>query len=71
MSDKWELYYWPVAGRGEFIRLIFEEAGIPYTDISDVSVIKDVVMQGKLPGYPGFAPPVIKKGKTEEGQIFI
>ena len=62
MADQWELYYWPLAGRGEFIRLIFEEAGVPYKDITDVNIIKDVVFHGKLPGYPLFAPPVIKKG---------
>lgn len=29
----YELIYWPtLPGRGEFVRLLFEEAGVPYTD---------------------------------------
>ncbi len=35
-----ELYYWPVGGRGEFIRLLFEDAGAKYTDINDPAKIK-------------------------------
>ncbi|KAG6203249.1 hypothetical protein E4U50_005793 [Claviceps purpurea] len=31
----YELIYWPqIPGRGEFIRLLFEEAGVPYLDIA-------------------------------------
>jgi len=26
----YKLYYWPIQGRGEFIRLAFEEAGAAY-----------------------------------------
>ena len=30
----YELYYWPyLAGRGEFVRLVLEEAATPYRDI--------------------------------------
>lgn len=33
-SEHYELYYWPtIQGRGEFIRLAFEEAGVPYVDV--------------------------------------
>ena len=32
--ERYELYYWPdIQGRGEFVRLAFEEAGIPYVDV--------------------------------------
>src|SRR5258708_18370926 len=36
MADEdYELYYWPgIQGRGEFIRLAFEEAGVPYVDVA-------------------------------------
>ena len=31
----WRLYYWPgVKGRGEYVRLAFEEAGVPYVDVA-------------------------------------
>ena len=32
MAD-WKLYYWPgMKGRGEYVRLIFEEAGVAYEE---------------------------------------
>lgn len=31
----YELFYWPVIqGRGEFIRLVLEDAGAPYLDVA-------------------------------------
>jgi len=34
-GDVWQLHYWPgVKGRGEYVRLCFEEAGVPYTDVA-------------------------------------
>src|SRR6516165_9702148 len=31
----YELYYWPtIQGRGEFVRLALEEAGVPYADVA-------------------------------------
>ena len=30
---EYELLYWPgIQGRGEFVRLAFEDAGVPYDD---------------------------------------
>jgi glutathione S-transferase len=30
-----ELYYWPgIQGRGEFVRLAFEDADVPYVDVA-------------------------------------
>ncbi|HEY2899001.1 MAG TPA: glutathione S-transferase family protein [Polyangia bacterium] len=65
----YELFYWPsIQGRGEFIRLAFEEAGVPYVDVgrrpeSDgggagavVRILKD------HSGTAAFAPPVLKHG---------
>jgi glutathione S-transferase len=41
-ESRYELLYWPgIQGRGEFIRLAFEEAGVPYDDV------------GRLPGPRG------------------
>src|SRR5438874_12537810 len=34
MATEYELYYWPgIPGRGEFIRLAFEDAGVAYDDV--------------------------------------
>jgi glutathione S-transferase len=34
-QERYELYYWPtIQGRGEFVRLAFEEAGVPYVDVA-------------------------------------
>ena len=51
------LYSYPeVADRAALIRLIFEEAGVPYTEC-------DKPLDGELEGYPTLSPPLVKKGK--------
>eukprot|EP01083_Nonionella_stella_P297975 1011681_1 len=37
------VYYGTIKNRGNFVRLLFEEAGIPYTDISDRNKIMQYV----------------------------
>lgn len=72
----YELIYWPgLPGRGEFIRLVLEEAGATYTDTAQLpgddgggapSVLPYI--QGSLPpasdpsNTPLFAPPILKHG---------
>ncbi len=69
---QYELYYWPgLPGRGEFIRLAFEEAGCPYREMgrltSDqgggVSSIQRL-MRGQAEGLRPFAPPILKYGEV-------
>jgi len=69
-KEQYELYYWPsLQGRGEFIRLAFEEAGAPYIDVvrlpkkqgGGVDAIMRV-LEGKEGGLLPFAPPVLKVG---------
>jgi glutathione S-transferase len=67
----YELYYWPgLPGRGEFIRLAFEEAGTKYKDIA---LDEDAVeMIEKITGetrHPSFAPPFLKHGDVVIGQV--
>ena len=63
MSSDWILYYWPgFVGRGEFVRLVFEEAGVKYREEEDGNKIKNEIILGQGEGYPMFAPPMIKKG---------
>src|SRR5262245_24690338 len=34
-TDRYELYYWPeIPGRGEYVRLVLEEAGAEYKDVA-------------------------------------
>ena len=64
----YELYYWPtIQGRGEFIRLAFEEAGAPYVDVARLAEKKGggvkamlKLMRDKRPGLSPFAPPFIR-----------
>ncbi|KAL3846871.1 hypothetical protein ACJMK2_017824 [Sinanodonta woodiana] len=69
MEEEWELYYWPrLPGRGEFVRLVFEEAGVKFKDMRDTvdaGGISSLVLQGELGGFPVLAPPVIKKGNFQ------
>ncbi|KAL5006889.1 hypothetical protein ScPMuIL_015695 [Solemya velum] len=64
MSGEWELWYYPVlAGRGEFVRLLFEEAGVKFKEMGTTGeVVVENVIQGKMGGFPLFAPPVLKRG---------
>jgi glutathione S-transferase len=67
----YELYYWPnIPGRGEFVRLVLEEAGAPYRDVGRLPAeqgggIEAVVAYwaGKHEGPPVFAPPVLVQGE--------
>ncbi len=70
MPDPYELYYWPnIPGRGEFVRLVLEEAGAAYRDVGRESKQRGGGMEavvafwaGKNAGHPVFAPPVLKQG---------
>lgn len=67
MSDQWQLYYWPkFVGRAEFVRLMFEEAGVKYEEKSENIV--ELFFERKLKGYPSYAVPMIKKGEPYEYQ---
>ncbi|RKH10030.1 glutathione S-transferase [Corallococcus sp. CA053C] len=70
MSDaKFQLYYWPgLPGRGEFVRLVLEEAGADWVDVGllpesqggGARAIMNLLGQGPVPAY---APPVLKLGE--------
>ena len=70
MPAPYELYYWPeIPGRGEFVRLVLEEAGAPYVDVARRPAEQgggtDAVIAfyaGRNEGHPVFAPPVLKHG---------
>ena len=67
----YELIYWPgIPGRGEHIRLAFEETGTDYVDVSNATEagVKAVMAQisadnlGDEHNPPPLAPPVLKHG---------
>ena len=76
-KETYDLYYWPgLPGRGEFIRLIFEEAGVPYRDMGRLPAAQgggmNTVMafyKGDHPGHPVFAPPVLKVAELVLSQM--
>ena len=72
MSESgWKLYYWDgFVGRGEFVRLMFEEAGVQYTEVNDREVIFNDIISGKGDGFPMFAPPMIQKGTYFNFELF-
>jgi len=67
MADTpYELYYWPgIPGRGEYVRLAFEDAGVPYDDVcrgaAGIAALRKV-LAGELGGPRPFAPPVLRHG---------
>lgn len=67
MSDVWELYYHGPKlvgpGRGEFVRLMFEELGIKYKEVNE-NIYE--LFQDNLQGFPSLAPPMIKKGTVSK-----
>jgi len=69
----YELFYWSeIQGRGEFVRLVLEDAAQPYVDIGrdrgDGAVAK--ALAGELAPY-AFAPPVLRAGKIVIAQTAL
>ena len=67
---RYELYYWPtIPGRGEFVRLALEEAGVEYVDVARRTGKKNGVsgmmrfLAGREAGELPFAPPFLKAGR--------
>lgn len=71
MRTDYELHYWPsIQGRGEFVRLAFEAAGVSYADVARGKGLPRMGMPVPLNWQqdasvitPPFAPPVLLHGK--------
>jgi glutathione S-transferase len=68
---RYRLYYWPeIQGRGEFVRLALEDAGVSYDDVArgkaGMSQMMAMMEEGKR---PPFAPPFLKSGKLVIAQV--
>jgi glutathione S-transferase len=69
-APPYELYYWPaIPGRGEFVRLVLEDAGVTYVDVGRLPPAEGGGVEavaafyaGRTDGHPVFAPPVLKQG---------
>lgn len=71
------LIYWSgLQGRGEFVRLVLEQAGVAYRDLArlpedvgggDKAVVAH--LYGKGPGQPSFAPPILLDGDFKLAQM--
>jgi len=60
-NEKFVLYYWGVKNRGNAIRLLFEEANVPYEDIKDKAAFDDIATCfGKANKTDVFAVPILQ-----------
>jgi glutathione S-transferase len=70
--ERVELYYWPmIQGRGEFVRLLLEEAGAPYVDVARTRRGMPAMMpfiDGRRRGALPFAPPFVRVTGTVVSQ---
>ncbi|MBO9518642.1 MAG: glutathione S-transferase [Porphyrobacter sp.] len=67
----YDLWYWPnIQGRGEFVRLALEGAGIPYRDRAREdgaeALMRDLLARQ---GFKPFAPPYLVDGDFVIGQV--
>jgi glutathione S-transferase len=73
------LYYWPsIPGRGEFVRLVLEQAGEPYDDVARrpkragggyPAIIEQ--LEATSPGRRPLAPPILVHGEVRLAQTAI
>ncbi len=73
----YSLYYWPsLPGRGEFVRLVLEQAGVAYDDVARRSKEEGggpaalvALLGAPGPGLRPLAPPVIVHGERRLAQM--
>ncbi|HEY7998350.1 MAG TPA: glutathione S-transferase [Pseudolabrys sp.] len=70
---RYQLYYWPeIQGRGEFVRLVLEDAAAAYDDVTRSKGGMDrmlAMINGGRDKHPPFAPPFLKAGKLVIAQV--
>ncbi|WP_296950090.1 glutathione S-transferase [uncultured Massilia sp.] len=66
----YELFYWPtIQGRGEFVRLALEEAGVDYVDVArQPGGMARMLAAMDGADYPSYAPPFLKGDGVTVGQ---
>lgn len=76
-ASDYALYYWPsIPGRGEFVRLVLEQAGAGYDDVArrpkdDGGGVPAMMacLRGEGPGLRPLAPPVLVHGSRRLAQM--
>jgi glutathione S-transferase len=76
-NHEYALYYWPsLPGRGEFVRLILEQAKVPYDDVArrpkeegggPAAIMR--ILSDAGPGLRPLAPPVLVHGDVRIAQM--
>src|SRR5512134_3798639 len=69
---RYELFYWPgIQGRGEFVRLAFEAAGVPYVDVGRLPASRgggaaavSRLLEERGPWLTPLGPPALRHGKV-------
>ncbi len=76
IAERFELFYWPaIQGRGEFVRLAFEDAGADWVDVArlpaelggGVPALMKLLRDESL-STPPFAPPFVRAGDVVVAQ---
>lgn len=72
---RYELYYWPeIQGRGEFVRLVLEDAGADYVDVArepgGMAAMK-ALLDPDAGAPASFAPPFLRAGRRIVGQTAL
>lgn len=73
----YSLYYWPgLPGRGEFVRLVLEQAGVAYDDVARRPAAEGggvpaimAQLRGTGPGLRPLAPPILVHGRLRLAQM--
>jgi glutathione S-transferase len=68
---RYELYYWPIQGRGEFARLVLEDAGADWVDVCRARggmAKMQAILDGARPELLPFAPPFLHVDNCWLGQ---
>ena len=70
----YRLFYWPgLPGRGEFVRLALEAAGIPYSEPARENgveaLLSDMEQREETHGFAPFAPPYLVDGDFAIAQV--
>ncbi len=78
-TDRYELFYWPmIQGRGELVRLLFEDADVPYLDVARLPEEQGggvkallAMRDGEGPGALPYAPPILRHGELVIAQTAV
>ena len=70
-GQSYDLWYWPgIQGRGEFVRLALEAAGVPYRDRAREEGVEALVADmDERSGLTPFAPPYVDDGEPTLAQV--